>query len=69
MEITVFRDADKIKEGQLFIARKDSVEGRDKVILTPVDTDTLNIIEYFKINFPHQYHQAKLELETGVFIQ
>lgn len=37
MEITLFREADKIKDGQLFIARKDSVEGRDKVILTPVE--------------------------------
>lgn len=64
MEITVFRDADKIKEGQLFIARKDSVEGRDKVILT--QTNDGDILEYFRINFPHQYHQAKLELETGV---
>ena len=37
MEITLFRQAEKIKEGQLFIARKDSVEGKGKATLTPVD--------------------------------
>ncbi|KKN76259.1 hypothetical protein LCGC14_0372850 [marine sediment metagenome] len=33
MEITVFRDADKIKEGQFFVASKDSVEGRGRATL------------------------------------
>ncbi|UVF62313.1 hypothetical protein [Nitrososphaeria virus YSH_462411] len=36
MEIKVFgNDAKQIEEGQIFIARKDSVEGRDVVILEP----------------------------------
>lgn len=36
MKIKVFgEDAREIKEGQIFIARKDSVEGRDIAILEP----------------------------------
>ena len=38
IEISTFDKeiVDQIKEGQLFIAKKGSVEGRDKVVLVPI---------------------------------
>lgn len=37
IEITSFREARNIKDGQLFVAIRDSVEGRDKVTLVPAE--------------------------------
>lgn len=38
IEIPVFREAPFIKQNQLFIAAKSSVEGRSKATLKPVDS-------------------------------
>lgn len=37
VKVTSFKEAKNIKEGQLFMAFKSSVEGRDKVTLIPVE--------------------------------
>jgi hypothetical protein len=45
MEIEVFRGSENIKDGELFIAKKSSTEGRDKAILTHLpgyDNSSLN---------------------------
>lgn len=43
MEITVFSQAKEIAQGQIFIAKKDSVEGRDKAVIKSLVTSDESI--------------------------
>jgi len=64
MNITTFNGAKDIKEGQLFIAKKSTVEGREKVTLVPVDeTDYYdrqdNPEKYEELDPSEQYHATE----------